>query len=76
MTILYLFLQKKIFPAYWICLLILPAISFPLFIYQSEVFLKLFALNTSKACGPDGICLHLHKEGANELAKSLATLYK
>ena len=41
----------------------------------SEVFSELSALNTSKACGPDGIYPCLLKEGATELAKPLATLY-
>jgi len=35
---------------------------------------ELSALNTSKACGPDGICPQLLKEGAEHLAVPLAAL--
>ena len=38
----------------------------------SEVFSE---LSTLKACGPDGICPRLLKEGAEQLAKPLAALF-
>ena len=41
----------------------------------SDVFSELSVLDTDKACGPDGICPRLLKEGATELATPLATLY-
>ena len=41
----------------------------------SDVFSELSTLDTSKACGPDGICPRLLKEGAVELAKPLAALF-
>ena len=41
----------------------------------SEVFSELSALNTNKACGPDGICPRLLKEGAEQLANPLAALF-
>ena len=41
----------------------------------SEVFTELSALNTCKACGPDGICPRLLKEGAEYLAAPLAALF-
>jgi len=41
----------------------------------SEVFSELSTLNTNKACGPDGICPRLLKEGAEQLAKPLAALF-
>ena len=41
----------------------------------SEVFSELSSLNTGKACGPDGICPRLLKEGAEQLAALLAALF-
>ena len=41
----------------------------------SEVFAEFSALNTCKACGPDGICPRLLKEGAEYLAAPLAALF-
>ena len=41
----------------------------------SEIFAKLSALNTGQACGLDGICPRLLKEGAEHLAAPLATLF-
>ena len=40
----------------------------------SEVFSELSAVDTSKACGPDGICPCLLREGTAELAKPLADI--
>ena len=37
---------------------------------------KLSMMDTSKASGPGGICPHLLKEGAAELAVSLAAILK
>ena len=42
---------------------------------SSEVFSELSTLNTNKACGPDGICPRLLKEGAEQLANPLAALF-
>ena len=41
----------------------------------SEVFSELSTLDTNKACGPDGICPRLLREGAEQLAKPLASLF-
>ena len=41
----------------------------------SEVFTELSNLKTDKACGPDGICPRLPKEGAEQLARPLANLF-
>jgi len=41
----------------------------------SEVFSELSTLNVRKACGPDGICPRLLKEGAEQLAAPLAALF-
>ena len=41
----------------------------------SEVFSELSALDTSKACRPDGICPRLLREGAAERAKPLADIF-
>ena len=44
-------------------------------ITPSEVFSEISALDTSKACGPDGICPSLMREGTAELAKPLADIF-
>ena len=41
----------------------------------SDVCAELSALDTSKACGPDGICPRLLKDGAAEFAIPLAALF-
>lgn len=41
----------------------------------SEVFEELSTLNPQKACGPDGICPRLLKEGAEIIASPLAELF-
>jgi len=61
----------------------LPKINFPtiagftfdnLSVSLSDVCAELSALDTSKACGPDGICPYLPKEGATELAVPLVAI--
>ena len=41
----------------------------------SDVYAELSALDTSKACGPDGICPRMLKKDAAELAILLAALF-
>ena len=41
----------------------------------SDVHAKLSALDTTKVCGPDGICPCLLREGAAELAAPLAAIF-
>lgn len=42
---------------------------------SSDVFEVLSHLNVNKACGPDGICPRLLKEGATELSTSLSDIF-
>jgi len=42
---------------------------------ESKLFYCSSTLDTSKACGPDGICPRLLKEGAAELVVPLAAIF-
>jgi len=63
---------------------VLPKLNFPtiagftfdnLSVSPSDVYAELSALDSSKACGPDGICPRLPKEGAAELAVPLTAIF-
>ena len=53
----------------------LPSCLTSISVSPTDVFEVLSHLNVNKVCGPDGICPHLLKEGAQELSTSLSFMF-